>query len=168
MKKLIITNLIIFGVMLVIAIFTYANTMYSDLKDLLDILKNSSAMIFTIIGIWLAFLYPSAITAIVNPDSISVIAGEKDAKRIEMLVGIILTSAFVIAGIIVFFALKALISPTVIYINNYSWIKPIGLAFVYHLTCVQILSLAKVVWSNILFINDLHKPINQNKLEKEE
>lgn len=44
-------------------------------------------MIFTIVGIWIAYIYPNAITAIVKPDSIDVITGEQDARRIEMLVG---------------------------------------------------------------------------------
>ncbi len=154
--------------MLVIAKFTYSQVVYSDIKDVLDILKNASAMIFTIVGIWIAYIYPNAITAIVNPDSISVVAGERDAKRIEMLVGVILSSAFVIAGIVVFFVVKTLLGNTATYANNINCFKPVGIAVVFHLAFLQLTALVKVGWSNYLFINDLHSKINKKKLANEE
>ncbi|MCX9489763.1 hypothetical protein IG511_12580 [Vibrio cholerae] len=165
MKKLLALNSIVL-IAIFSSVYCYGRQIsYSDLKDLLDILKNASAMIFTIVGIWLAYIYPNAVTALVKPESISLIAGKKDAKRIEMLVGIIISSAVVIVGIIFFFALKLLITPMPFYYSNIWWIKPIAITFVLMLTYIQIFSIGKVVWSNILFINDLHNKLNKQQLE---
>ena len=103
-----VVNALVLGMISFTVYFAWPSIQYADLKDLLDILKNASAMIFTIVGIWLAYIYPNAVTALVKPESISMIAGERDARRIEMLVSIIVTSAFVIIGIVVFFSLKVL------------------------------------------------------------
>ncbi|EGR0204111.1 hypothetical protein ABXX67_004204 [Vibrio parahaemolyticus] len=143
------------------------NFSYNSLKDLIDILKNASAMIFTIVGIWIAYIYPNAITAIVKPDSIDVIAGEQDARRIEMLVGIIITSAFIIIGIILFFASKSILGGLCWYSENRIWIKPFGITFILFLSYLQILSITKVIFSNIMFLNDLHSKLNQKKIEEQ-
>lgn len=138
---------------------------YDSLKDVIDILKNASAMIFTIVGIWLAYIYPNAVTAIVKPDSISVIAGEQDARRIEMLVGIIITSALIIIGIILFFASKTIVSGFSWYYEHRYWIKPCGITFILYLSYLQVLAISKVIFSNIMFLNDLHSKLNQKKIE---
>lgn len=168
MKKTLFINTLALLAIVSLVYFRGHSIEYTDLKDLLDILKNASAMIFTIVGIWLAYIYPNAVTALVQPQSISMIAGKKDAKRIEMLVGIIVTSAFVIVGIIVFFSLKVILGTSAFYASNSYWIKPTGITLVMFMTYIQVISIAKVVWSNILFINDLHTRLNQQQLENEE
>ena len=163
-----IANALVLGVISLIIYFTWPSIQYADLKDLIDILKNASAMIFTIVGIWLAYIYPNAVTALVNPESISMIAGKRDARRIEMLVSIIITSALVIIGIVVFFSLKVLIGSTAFYYANIEWIKPSAMILVFFLTYLQVLSVARVVLSNVLFLNDLHRRMNEQLLEGEE
>lgn len=143
------------------------NYSYDNLKDLVDILKNASAMIFTIVGIWLAYIYPNAITAIVKPESVEYVAGEQDAKRIEMLVGIIITSAMIIIGIILFFASKTILSSFDWYSESRYWIKPFGFSFIFFLSYLQIISISKVIFSNIMFLNDLHTKLNQKEIEKQ-
>ncbi|RZQ29297.1 hypothetical protein D8T36_05905 [Vibrio vulnificus] len=140
---------------------------YDNLKDLIDILKNASAMIFTIVGIWLAYIYPNAITAIVKPDSVEYVAGEQDAKRIEMLVGIIITSALIIIGIILFFASKTIFSSFDWYPKSHYWMKPLGFSFIFFLSYLQIISISKVIFSNIMFLNDLHTKLNQSEINKQ-
>ncbi|HIF9354082.1 TPA: hypothetical protein ACX6RJ_002087 [Photobacterium damselae] len=160
--------LIHFIVILLLGIISYQiqhNFNYNSLKDLIDILKNASAMIFTIVGIWIAYIYPNAITAIVKPESIGIIAGEQDARRIEMLVGIIITSALIIIGIILFFASKSIIGELSWYAENRYWIKPFGITVILSLSYLQILSITKVIFSNIMFLNDLHSKLNQKKIE---
>ncbi|GHA19621.1 hypothetical protein UN63_07015 [Oceanisphaera arctica] len=138
---------------------------YENLKDLIDILKNASAMIFTIVGIWLAYIYPNAITAIVKPGSVEYIAGEQDARRIEMLVGIIVTSAVVIIGIVLFFVIKTAFSGLEFYAQNVKYIKPFGFAVIFFLSYLQITSIGKVIVSNVMFINDFHTKLNDRKIE---
>lgn len=138
---------------------------YDNLKDSIDILKNASAMIFTIVGIWLAYIYPNAITAIVKPESVEYLAGEQDARRIEMLVGIIITSATVIIGIVLFFASKTAFSGLDFYAQNRDYIKPTGFTVIFFLSYLQIISIGKVIVSNILFINDFHTKLNDCNIE---
>ncbi|HCD6657929.1 TPA: hypothetical protein NDU44_004980, partial [Enterobacter hormaechei] len=97
-------------------------------------LQNISAMIFTIAGIWLAYIYPKAISAIVKPSTLNreklgdtsssneVVITEKtltseekksidkDIKRITMIVETIIVSAFVIFAIVLINAFKPIFS----------------------------------------------------------
>ena len=165
MKAKIAINIIVIALLWMLSDKIQNDFSYDSLKDLIDILKNASAMIFTIVGIWIAYIYPNAITAIVKPNSIEVIAGEQDARRIEMLVGIIITSALIIIGIILFFTAKSVTGGSSWYSENRIWIKPSGIAFILFLSYLQILSILKVIFSNIMFLNDLHTKLNQKKLE---
>lgn len=156
------------SVAIVILLFCYGykgSLSYEDLNELIDILKNASAMIFTIVGIWLAYIYPNAITAIVKPESVEYLAGEKDARRIEMLVGIVITSAMVIIGIVMFFVAKTLFSGLDIYIQNRGYIRPAGFSLIFFMSYMQVVTIGKVITSNILFINDFHTKLNNKKLE---
>ena len=55
---------------LLIAIKWGSSYNYNDIKDILSTLQNISVMIFTIAGIWLAYIYPKAISGIVKPSSL--------------------------------------------------------------------------------------------------
>jgi len=72
----------------------------SDFEPSLAVLQNMSAAVFTLAGIWIAYLYPEAIKSFTNPKKVSVLKGSDNAKRIENLVLIIFTSAFVLLGIL--------------------------------------------------------------------
>lgn len=84
-----------------------------------------------------------------------------------MLVGIIITSAFIIIGIIFFFASKSILGGLSWYSENRIWIKPFGITFILFLSYLQILSITKVIFSNIMFLNDLHSKLNQKKIEEQ-
>ncbi|WP_133149987.1 hypothetical protein [Vibrio lentus] len=164
--KAVIHLIVVVGLWVICDNFTN-HVSYDNLKDLIDILKNASAMIFTIVGIWLAYVYPNAITALVNPDSIDFVAGEKDKRRIEMLVSIIITSAIVIIGIICFFIAKTALTGSSFYTENIEFWRTLGFTTIFTLSYFQILCILKVISSNIIFINDLHSKFNDQKIEEQ-
>lgn len=73
---------------------------FSDFSSSLSLLQNMSAAVFTLTGIWIAYLYPEAINSFTNPKKLNILKGSENAKRIERLVLIIFTSAFVLIGLL--------------------------------------------------------------------
>ncbi|KYN24042.1 hypothetical protein AUQ44_19870 [Vibrio cidicii] len=68
---------------------------YSDVSPIVSILQNGSAMIFTIMGIWIAYIYPQAMRKVIQPSS-SAIFPEADKKRVQLLVGVVVISAVIL------------------------------------------------------------------------
>src|SRR5688572_31238843 len=65
---------------------------FKDVEPLISILQNTSAMIFTIMGIWIAYVYPNAVLRIVQPSKVAAIFSDDDLKRVRLLVGIVISS----------------------------------------------------------------------------
>ncbi|EGQ8513218.1 hypothetical protein BBL81_13065 [Vibrio parahaemolyticus] len=164
-------NVIHTTLIIVVSFFTwfFADKVdYSDIKDVVDILKNSSAMIFTLVGIWLAFAYPDVIKALIEKEKIAIIATRKDAKRIENLIGIIITSLFVIIGIVLFFILKTMLSATPFYDEYRVYIKSIAVFTIFLLTYFQVRVMLKLLFINVQFINDLYVQLHRNELDEQD
>lgn len=131
-----------------------------ELKSYLDSLVNASAMVFTIMGIWIAFLYPNALSRLVDPKKVKTADFSDtlvETRRLEAIVGSVLKS-----GIVVLIALsisigKILFSTTGFYIANYAVIKLAVLALVVTMTYVQAEAIIRVLLSNVMFLNDLHR-----------
>lgn len=165
---------------------------YSDIKDVLSTLQNISAMIFTIAGIWLAYIYPKAISGIIKPSSFNKDVQddayyanpgeivkpeiswtkeekkeiEKDVDRITMIVETILTSAFVIFAIVLINVFKPAFSGTEFVKSNLVYISRISCFVIFSLVYLQIISLITIVYSNIAFLNDMHDRKNNEELDK--
>lgn len=132
---------------------------YSDYKDYLALLAGLSGMVFTIMGIWIAFLYPNAMSRIVNP--VRLVATDfsesrSDAKRLESIVGAVMISALIMLAILFITLLKIIVMMLPIYLVYKEEIKSIALAVAVLTTLIQMESVINVVISNIMFINDLH------------
>lgn len=100
-------------------------------------LQNISAAVFTLSGIWIAYSYPQAIAAYTSPDSVQIIPGD-DARRIEGLVLIILSSAFVISSILIFDWAYLVVSGLEVYSEIREGLKVIGVSFIMYLSLVQL------------------------------
>ncbi|MUK79014.1 hypothetical protein GNP84_19230 [Aliivibrio fischeri] len=134
----------------------------SDLSPILNTLQNISAAVFTLAGIWIAYSYPEAISAYTNPDKVILASGD-ETKRIENLVLIILTSAFVIIGILAFNMSVVLIQP-LDYVQEHKFIfKLLAVTSVVYLAVIQVIAILTVMFTNIQFVNELHKK-NTEKL----
>ncbi|MEP9146913.1 hypothetical protein ABKT18_02230 [Enterobacter hormaechei] len=148
-------------ILLLIALASYwlkDNVNYNDVKDILSVLQNISAAIFTIVGLWIGFLYPNAIASIVN-DDIDYIKNTKDAPRIEKLIYVVITSAVVMLSILFVYLFKSIGSGLSSSIVHADFIKMAGITFVYFMCWLQIKCVFSVILSNISFANNLHTRI---------
>lgn len=147
---------------LAIGILSYSfklDISYTDYKDYCTILLAVSGMVFTIMGIWIAFVYPNAIKRLQDPDKIKIADFTKtleDTRRLESIVGSVLESATVATGITLVFFAKLMLSGTSIYKGSHLIFESSGIAFIVFLTLVQSSAIFGVIWSNYLFIADLH------------
>lgn len=135
------------------------NYKYEDFKDYLTLISGVSGMVFTIMGIWIAFLYPNAMNRIVNPNKLvakDFSESRLESKRLESIVGAVMTSALVAIGAMIITLVKVLFFLTPVYAEFRLHIKSAAVSFLIFLTCIQLESVMYVVMSNIMFINDLH------------
>ena len=157
-------RLITYGVVLVSLttgiFYLEINYSFDELKDYLNVLLAASGMVFTIMGIWIAFLYPNALQRLVNPQKIEnadFSSTLSETKRLESLVGSVLKSAFVVIAIMLVFIGKILFGRLSFVALNLDTIKAITISFVVFVTYLQLEAFFHVMYSNVLFISDLHK-----------
>lgn len=147
-----------------ISYYSYKGFSYDIAKDILGVLINISAAIFTIVGLWVGFLYPNAMSSIVK-DDVSYIKNEKDSPRIERLVYTIITSAFVMASILLFFLIKVMLSSLPFYKTSIDIIKFAGAFAIYFMSWLQLKCVMSLVLSNLHFVNHLHGRLASARLE---
>lgn len=143
----------------ILCYFFELNITYSDYKDYCTILLAVSGMVFTIMGIWIAFVYPNAIKRLQDPEKIKIADFTRtlqDTRRLESIVGSVLESASVASGITFVFLAKLLFSGTMLYKGHHLIFESTGIAFIIFLTLIQSSAVIGVIWSNYLFIDDLH------------
>jgi len=162
-----VVNFFVLACVFLIVYFFRDAIRYNDIKDVLGVLQNISAAIFTIVGLWIGFLYPNAIASIVN-DDINYIKNTKDAPRIEKLIYVVIVSAIVMVFILCFYLFKAMI-PNIDFFKPYKEvIKIIGAGFIYFMSWLQIKCVFSVIISNLSFANNLHSRITRAKLDHDD
>ena len=117
-------------------------------------------------GIWLAFLYPNALQKLVNPSKVENVdfsVALAETKRLESIVASVLRSAFVVMMIMLIFMLKIIISNFEFYSEYILFIKSFTLSFSLLLGLLQFESILYVIYSNVMFINDLHAKRQQRE-----
>lgn len=132
---------------------------YEDYKDYLTLISGVSGMVFTIMGIWIAFLYPNAMNRILNSEKLvakDFSASKSDAKRLESIVGAVMTSALVMISALLISLAKIILLMTPIYLEHRLQFKAAALSALIFITLSQLESVIYVVVSNVMFINDLH------------
>ncbi|RZM76440.1 hypothetical protein C3B51_17905 [Pseudoalteromonas rubra] len=145
-----------------VVFFTKLELRYSfgDYKEYLILLFNISSMVFTLMGIWIAFLYPNALKRLVNPKVIENADFSEtlnETKRLESIVGSVLKSALVVVGILFIFFFKVVLSSFDFYLEYLVFWKILALSLAVVMTFMQLESVFHVIKSNIMFINDLHR-----------
>ncbi|UYG08295.1 hypothetical protein [Halomonas sp. M4R1S46] len=142
---------------------------YVQLEGYLKSLLAVSAMVFTIMGIWIAFLYPNALRKIVNPSKVEYADfGESlsETKRLEGLVGSVLRSSFVVVVIMLVFLGKILLQPALINFDV-GLVKSISVSLVVVITLLQFESIYYVMYSNVMFINELHSKREEREADED-
>ncbi|MCE1261056.1 hypothetical protein [Enterobacter kobei] len=160
-------NILVLFIMIILISITFKKIVLNDVKDIITTLQSISAAIFTIVGLWVGFLYPNAIAGVVN-DNVDYIKNTKDAPRIEKLIYVIIISAIVMMSTLVFYVTKMLLINTHFYSINKGAIKFIALTMILFMSWLQIKCILSIILSNINFANNLHARINRAKIEHED
>ncbi|MDJ0030962.1 hypothetical protein [Pantoea ananatis] len=143
---------------------------FNDFNAYMTVLIGVSGMIFTIMGIWIAFIYPNALKRIADPkkiESADFSEGLEDTKRLEAIVASILKSLMIIVISMFLFLAKIVFFNTVFYIEFKDVIKTLCLSLVFVLTYAQLESVYQVIKANILFIDDLHNKREQREIDQD-
>lgn len=159
-----IVALVIFILM---TVFLVNNLRFSDIKDVVGTLQTISAAIFTIVGLWVGFLYPNAIQSIVS-DDIDYIKNSKDVPRIEKLIYVIVTSAVVMLGTLIFYVSRSIFANTSFYFEFRNIFKISSFSFIYFLCWLQGRCIFSVIISNVRFANNLHTKINGSRIKHDD
>jgi hypothetical protein len=147
--------------LVVIAVITYISynfrldVEFKDVESLISILQNTSAMIFTIMGIWIAYVYPNAVLRIIQPSKVAAVFSDEDLERVRLLVGVVILSAFILALLVFGIATKTFITKTNTFAQNKPPLTGIGLWCLLSMTYAQLFCIYAVIASSINFIIDL-------------
>lgn len=160
-------NMVILLIIIFLVYITYKKVVINDVKDIISTLQSISAAIFTIVGLWVGFLYPNAIAGVVN-DNVDYIKNTKDAPRVEKLIYVIIISAIVMMSTLLFYMSKLLLVNTSFYAMNKDAVKFLALTLIFFMCWLQIKCILSLILSNINFANNLHARINRAKLEHED
>jgi len=174
MKKSTNKNTVVWHVV-VVALVTYisysfrSDIVFSDVESLISILQNTSAMIFTIMGIWIAYVYPNAVLRVVQPSKASkvvTIFAEEDVKRVKLLVGVVVISACILALLVCGITIKVFLLKTEMYSQYTNVFTAIGLWWLLALTYAQLFCIYAVIASSVNFIIDLKNLQVKRKLSE--
>ena len=152
-------------VFVTIAYISYSfreNITYGDIEPLISILQSTSAMVFTVMGIWIAYVYPNAVLKIVQPTRVSAIFSNEDLERVRLLVGVVILSSFILASLVLGVTIKPFIVKSIVFIKNKSLFTSLGLWWILSITYAQLFCIYAVIASSVNFIIDL-KNLNTKK-----
>jgi len=160
--KIIIWHLLIAIAITYTSYFFRLDINYKDIDPIISILQNTSAMIFTIMGIWIAYVYPNAVLKIVQPSKVTAIFSEDDLKRVKLLVGVVISSALILLLLLIGITLKTFLTKTIFFTLHRQVFSGIGLCFLLSLVYAQLFCIYAVIASSVNFIIDL-KNLNTKK-----
>ena len=149
--------------------FELANVGRTDMREdiKLKIAKHARSMVFTPalvtgMGIWIAYVYPNAVLKIVQPSKVTTIFSEDDLKRVKLLVGVVISSAFILLLLLTGVTLKTFLIKTVIFAQHRQAFTGVGLWCLLSLIYAQLFCIYAVIASSVNFIIDL-KNLNTKK-----
>lgn len=128
---------------------------FEDAEPILTIVQNTSVMIFTIMGIWIAYVYPNAVLQIAQPSKVASIFPKEDLARVKLLVKVIIISAFVLALLIIGLSAKTFISKMTFHNDSPEVFSFIGMSSLLLLAYIQVCCVYAVIASSVNFIIDL-------------
>lgn len=136
---------------------------YNNFKEVINYLTASSGVVFTILGLWIAYVYPNAVVKVVRP-SIDDIFAKEDLERLSRMLLVLSLCLLIIAGSLFFHLGYALLSNTTFYTMHSDIIKQLSVAIIIYMSCMQIVIFYFVIATNINFLNDLITKLNMIKI----
>jgi hypothetical protein len=160
---------LIVSVILAIALTTFAPSLRANsLDSILPTLLTSSSVIFAIIGAWIAVIYPELLSSAFK---VSTTPGheadrtEVNIDRLSTLVQAGTLSAITLAGVIVI-QVTTPIARVLLQGSHYAYLKWMYLYVIIALCLTQLYSITKLVSINYLFLDDLRKSSNAQRLKR--
>lgn len=165
MKRWVIAQLTLIVISGFLAYLTGSYARSADLVPVLSTLQNISAAVFTLTGIWVAYMYPEAISVFTSSDKVSLLKGSENVNRISDLVLIIFTSAFVLVGILVYNVVFLLFIHSELVVAHLHVFKTLAVAFVIYLSLNQLRAVFSIMSKNIMFVERLHSLRTEREVE---
>lgn len=164
MIKTIAWHVAVIGIITFVSYKFHFEISFAEVEPLISILQNTSVMIFTIMGIWIAYIYPNAVLRIVQPKKVVAIYSEDDVSRVKLLVGVVILSAFILSMLVLGVVIKTFIVKTEFYTNHDGFFTFTAIWFLLALTYAQLFCIYVVIASSVNFILDLKKLKNRKVL----
>lgn len=156
-------------VVLVITYLSYSfrfDIAFKDIEFLISILQTTSAMIFTIMGIWIAYVYPNAVLRIVQPTKVVAIYSDEDLKRVMLLVGIVVSSALILVLLLLGVSVRVFIIKMDIFSRHESLFTGVGIWCLLAIIYAQLFCIYAVIASSVNFLIDLNNLNNKKRLSE--
>ncbi|HIF9548969.1 TPA: hypothetical protein ACX6S2_001219 [Photobacterium damselae] len=139
---------------------------FSEIQSLVSILQNTSAMIFTIMGLWIAYVYPNVILRIVHPSKVVAVFSDEDELTVKLLVGVVVLSAATMGLLVLGTSLQVFIVKTSMFATYPNVFSFIGLWFLLALTYVQLFCIYMVIATSVNFVMKLKNVRHSKALSK--
>lgn len=104
--------------------------------SLYDSLRNTSAIIFGVMGAWIALIYPEALSSILDKSKNS--ETQDKSKDIEKLLSPLLYSTVILASVLLVGIFAPIIKQIPLFTSNYRLVRGISYAFLGFLTLFQL------------------------------
>jgi hypothetical protein len=162
--KSVVWHLFVLVIIIFLSILYRSDLTTTDVAPLISILQNTSAMVFTIMGIWIAYLYPNAILSILQPSKIESLFSEEDEQRVTLIVGVVALSAIVMCCLIIGTTATPFIIKGSLYTIYPEAISLISIFFLLVLSYAQLFAVYIVFAANLGFIMKLRSLRNKKIL----
>ena len=123
-------------------------------------------MIFTIMGLWIAYVYPNVILRIVQPSKVVAVFSDEDELTVKLLVGVVVLSAATMGLLVLGTSLQVFIVKTSMFSTYPSVFSVIGLWFLLALTYVQLFCIYMVIATSVNFVMKLKNAQHGKALSK--
>ena len=144
----------------------FSSTLSSkEAHDFIGLLSTCSGMAFTISGIWVAYIYPEAVTSIVTRKKASSIEDNEEYKRVSAIVGVIVLSGFVLSSLLIMSFSMMIIDLSLLSPLAISVLKHVACFILTSLTFAQLGALYIVLASCVNFVIDLQRQAARKNLD---
>lgn len=162
----ILRHFIYISVSILVGYYSMDILTYKDFNPAVSVLQNISAAVFTLSGIWIAYLYPQAISSITSSSKVGLLKGSEDAKRVENLVYVVSTSALVLFFILLISVFEPIFYKVIP--SDYKVkLNCLIISCLFYLTIIQSISILKIIASNLDFVYRLSYKVTEKEVDDE-
>lgn len=170
MANIIIKHLIYVVSAITIAFLTYGLTNIDVITTYAGNLLVISIAVFTLAGIWVAYVYPQAISVFTEPEKVSLFKSNDLTEGVEKLILIIIASSFSIACILIIYFVIFLFNLLVNAIPSLQLTANFGISFsiflLIYCSLIQISAICSVIVRNYRSVESLHKFKRKSEADK--